>query len=103
MRVSGELKRRRRPAPHSGTNWSEFTGTTHINKVKRKELLGSGEAEYLGFIVHKPASLFVASGISSDLLMLSFSVLLQPSIILLFLDILTALSKHLLCQPSLLA
>ncbi|KAK6240459.1 hypothetical protein SCA6_005848 [Theobroma cacao] len=32
MRVSGELKRRRRPAPHSGTNWSEFTGTTHINK-----------------------------------------------------------------------
>ncbi|XP_021286859.1 uncharacterized protein LOC110418452 [Herrania umbratica] len=74
-----------------------------ICRCKKESVTWQWRGRVPWFYCPKPASLFVASGISSDLRMLSFSLLLQPSNILLFLDILTALSKHVFCLSSLLS
>ncbi|WRX15519.1 hypothetical protein QQP08_008006 [Theobroma cacao] len=74
-----------------------------LTKVKGKELLESRETGYLGCIVQELASLLVPAARSSDLLVLSFNVYQQPSIVILFIDTWTALSTHVLCQSSLLS
>ncbi|WRX13303.1 hypothetical protein QQP08_005790, partial [Theobroma cacao] len=101
MRVSAEREDSQRQEAESDSSRLKVCCYAPPHQSEWKELLGSGETQYLGFIVDQPTSLLVPCRKSSDLLVLSFNVLLQPSIIHLFLDILTALSKHLLCQSSL--